>query len=95
MEAENFIEMSKDAYNRYKPNIVKEQKTPENMFKLGYQAAMIERSKMIEDLEHFKQNHVGLNVIDKEPEKYLKKFLCILLKKLEWMEKKLFLPLII
>ena len=59
MKAEKFIEMSKEAYNRYKPNITKEQKTSKNMFLLGYQAALIEFSKMIEDLEHFKQNHNG------------------------------------
>lgn len=82
MKAEKFIEMSKNAYNRYKPNIVKEQKTPKNMFELGYQAALIEHSKMIEDLEHFKQNHVGLNATDKEPDKIFEEIFVHLIEKI-------------
>jgi len=66
MKAGKFIEMSKDAYNRYKLNIAKSQKTPKNMFELGYQAALIEHSKMIEELQHHKDTTVDLYATDKE-----------------------------
>ena len=66
MKEEKFIEMSKDAYNRYKSNITKQQKTPKNMFKLGYEAAIIEHSKMIEDLQYYKDTTIALLKTDKE-----------------------------
>jgi len=74
MKAEKIIEVSKDAYNRYKPNITKEQKTAKNMFELGYQAALIEHSKMIEELQHHKDTTIGLYAIDFNPKELIQRF---------------------
>ena len=68
MKPENFVQMSTDAYNRYEHNITKEQKSSKNMFRLGYQAALLEHSKMISDLQHHKDTTIGLYATDKEPQ---------------------------
>ena len=93
MKAEKFIEMSKDAYNRYKPNITKQQKTPKNMFELGYQAALIEHSKMIEELQHHKDTTVGLYATDKQPEMLFEEIFVGLINEIGMDGEKTFSPM--
>ncbi len=65
MELTKINEMSVSAYNRYKKNISKDQKTTKNMFMLGYQSALIENSKEIEILQNFMDSSLGLLCTDK------------------------------
>lgn len=46
----DYIGIANDFWERYKPTIIKEQKTPDNMFKLGAQAVLIHYEKQINNV---------------------------------------------
>jgi len=72
METTKFKKLSENAYNRYKESVSVEQKDERNLFMLGYQAAILEHSKEIEDLQHFKDSSTGLFATDKFPSEIFK-----------------------